>query len=469
MRPWLKRALGLICAALTVCIAGCTPSIYTKGVGVGRDYPDDVLPVYKDAVVFEYESDDDEEFELSAGTQARFSKVVGFYEDFFEDEGIVPTVEEDDEEYCAEGVYKGYSFELTVGEPRGQWEEKLYKTVIEIVIEISGEPEVTATPEPTTEPTAEPTPETTQAVDLTGVINLLIRSTWFLQSTTVDGQQTSAMPVSLEFYTDKTGYATYNYQTTSPENAHFSWDVTASAILIYWTGGVSQAVDYTVSEGTLEISYSLDNSQYVEVYSWDAPAIAAGNNLYGAWMVGSGMFTGTMACSFWPDGTGWFWWVNSDGSDTDLRITWYEKSAQTIVFEDEENIFEYQYACDGQYMALADDTDQFDFVRAGGAELNGEWQFSHSLDSQGNEVAASKWGVRFNADGTGYTYALDDAGSATNQLSLVWYINNDGGLTLVEDGQYTTTFWHHVQGEWMMLRDPNESTAYNANWMKRVG
>jgi hypothetical protein len=120
-------------------------------------------------------------------------------------------------------------------------------------------------------------------------------------------------------------------------------------------------------------------------------------------------------------------------------------------------------------MALADDTDRFDFVRAAGPQLDGEWQLSHCLDSQGNQVDCSRWGVRFNADGTGYTYALDDAGNMSNQLSLAWNIDTDGSLILVEDGQYSTTFWYHAQSEWMMLRDPGEGTAYNANWMKRVG
>ena len=114
----------------------CAPKEYRKGVDFDRDFPDDIIPIYDDAIVFEFDEKDDEEFTLNAGTKDDLDDVTDFYIDYFDDNGIVPDkVKEKKTKYKAEGKFQGYTYEVTVKKPSAKWEKKLYETVIEIEIE----------------------------------------------------------------------------------------------------------------------------------------------------------------------------------------------------------------------------------------------------------------------------------------------------------------------------------------------
>lgn len=123
--------ISLVIAMLTT--TACANRIYKKGVDYD-EYPDRDLLLYDDAIVFEYE-EDDEEVEITFGSKDDVDEVMDFYQDFFEDEGIVLTYEQvDKDEYKAEGQIEDFLFEIEVEEPWGD-SEKFYKSITTIEIE----------------------------------------------------------------------------------------------------------------------------------------------------------------------------------------------------------------------------------------------------------------------------------------------------------------------------------------------
>jgi len=135
-----KKIFILLLAVLFI-LSGCIPSAYTKGVDADN-YPDKDLPVYDDAIIFEYEGDD-EEVTIKYGTEDDVEDVMEFYQDYFEEEAIVLDEEaEDDGEYSAEGFFEDFLFEISVEEAKGDIEEKVFSAVAEVTIKFLTDEEI---------------------------------------------------------------------------------------------------------------------------------------------------------------------------------------------------------------------------------------------------------------------------------------------------------------------------------------
>ena len=124
------------CSALTN-ILNPIPQEYTEGVKVPREYPDDDLEIYDDATVFEVD-EDDEEIKLTYGTEDDMDDVIDFFEDLFEDNDLIIDEQEDDkDEFYAKGSGDGFEFEIEAAEAKGDPEERLFKTVVEVNVEFT--------------------------------------------------------------------------------------------------------------------------------------------------------------------------------------------------------------------------------------------------------------------------------------------------------------------------------------------
>ncbi|MBN2878444.1 MAG: hypothetical protein JXN65_02330 [Clostridia bacterium] len=173
-----KKFLIAVMICLLALFTGCSaisslidplPEEYVDGVRVARDYPDDSLPIYDDAIVYAYEEDDGT-IELSYGTEDDVDDVADFYEDIF-DSGDLKVDESEDEKdsYYAKGTGDGFVFEINVEEASGKYEERAFAATATVEIEfveteaakeeVSEKIEEAATEEPVAEPTAEPAPQ----------------------------------------------------------------------------------------------------------------------------------------------------------------------------------------------------------------------------------------------------------------------------------------------------------------------
>jgi predicted small secreted protein len=121
-------SLVLVAMIMTSCV-----NTYKRGVDYS-DFPDRDIPIYDDAVVYYFESDD-EESELSYGTTDDIDDIVEFYQDEFDDSDYIITKEkEDKDEYEIEGYIGNTHFEIEAEEARRD-EEKYFDYVVTISTE----------------------------------------------------------------------------------------------------------------------------------------------------------------------------------------------------------------------------------------------------------------------------------------------------------------------------------------------
>lgn len=135
-----KSKLFLLVALVvlvSVVFIGCEqiPEEYTEGVRLERSYPEDDMPIYDDAVVY-YFDDDESEISIKYGVKDDLEDVAEFYKDHFENNEIVLEDETDKStRYSAEGSYNDFKFQVKVTVPSGDYEEKLFTTIVKVDIE----------------------------------------------------------------------------------------------------------------------------------------------------------------------------------------------------------------------------------------------------------------------------------------------------------------------------------------------
>lgn len=137
----LKRMLYL---SLTIIItsallAGCIPSEYIKGVMLHTDYPIDDFPIMENAIVFYCDKDEDN-VTIRYGTDEDISTVADFYKTLFDEKQITLSDErQTDSRYSSEGLFDTLSFSIKATKASGEYEEKMYTTVVRVKIEFLGQ------------------------------------------------------------------------------------------------------------------------------------------------------------------------------------------------------------------------------------------------------------------------------------------------------------------------------------------
>ena len=139
----MKKILLLTITILLICTVflGCNlfePKQVLEEVRLSKDYPEDELPLYDDAFV--YESDgDDESVTIRYASKDDIDDVVDFYKDLFENNSITLDKETDrSSRYTAEGLYSGFKFEVVISEAGDEYAGD-FKTLVRVDIEFSTE------------------------------------------------------------------------------------------------------------------------------------------------------------------------------------------------------------------------------------------------------------------------------------------------------------------------------------------
>lgn len=132
MKNIKKPFILLITIVFVLINASCFPS-NIKEYKLDRNYPDDIVPVYDDAIIYDYENNEDQEHEVYAGTKDTVSDVAEFYSDFFDDEDIkLDSEKRSSSLYTAKGLFGGWMFEVIVAKPSTTSDKRLYNAMIEI-------------------------------------------------------------------------------------------------------------------------------------------------------------------------------------------------------------------------------------------------------------------------------------------------------------------------------------------------
>lgn len=141
MKKEFKITLILILVILL--LAGCVPAEYRKGVQLDRDFPEKILEIYDNAIIF-FSEEDDDEITIKVGSEDDVEDVIEFYQELFEDEDKIVLIDEDidkDDKYQAEGIIydEEVHFEMEIEEASSKNEKKAFTTVFEIVIKSNNE------------------------------------------------------------------------------------------------------------------------------------------------------------------------------------------------------------------------------------------------------------------------------------------------------------------------------------------
>lgn len=111
------------------------PDEYIQGVRLPKDFPDEYLEIYDDAVVFdadEYKG----RMRISFGTEDDIGDIADFYEDAFEESNLLfEIVENDRDEFHANGKGLDFYFEIKAEKARGNYEERVFTSTADIKIE----------------------------------------------------------------------------------------------------------------------------------------------------------------------------------------------------------------------------------------------------------------------------------------------------------------------------------------------
>ena len=132
----MKKTFCLILSLLLVSACSCAPSNYQKGVNYDG-YPDSNVPVYPDAVVFEYNaSEDGSEVSIKFGTHDDIDDIADFYQTFFTEQAVATNTQEGFfGSYIISGNnHNGMQFIIEIYSA-GRELKRYYKTITEITID----------------------------------------------------------------------------------------------------------------------------------------------------------------------------------------------------------------------------------------------------------------------------------------------------------------------------------------------
>lgn len=137
----IRHILLFITASIitSLLLAGCVPSEYTKGVMLHTDYAIADFPIMDDAVVFYCDKDEDN-VTIKYGTDEDISTVADFYNTLFDEKQITLSDEhKTDSRYSSQGLFDTLSFSIKASKASGEYEEKMYTTVVRVKIEFLGQ------------------------------------------------------------------------------------------------------------------------------------------------------------------------------------------------------------------------------------------------------------------------------------------------------------------------------------------
>lgn len=481
----LQSKISLIITAtliLTILMTGCsffdtTSEAYTEGVKIDRDYPDDVLDIYDDAIVFESETQFDEVV-LSFGTKDDFDDIVDYYKDFIEDNDIVPIeVDEERDEYFVQFRFDGYEFKVSVEEPNGDLENKYFENVIIVSSKeytdnmendsLAATPQNDSEPSPTqslpesTDEPADANAELTQLKVIDGETALATIGTgsWYsIESYYSDGSPEYA-DITIFIKDDMNGTFHYiDYYNNEKLDYNFVYELTNGVLVMSTENDIELSFDVYETPDTLHFINRTSGAEFSAI-NWDIiTGITPSSTTftaYGNWVYynPSDNFSGIMA--MWEDGTGYMYNLAPDYANDEILWT---QNGDVIQFENISADYNYrdltlEHRGNVLIATNADDA-TFIFNRVSVTVLDGAFELFET-----NEPDLESWTISLSPNGD-TMHSLSFEGQTVELDSERWVINNiDGTVTISLSGDYFRYYYHYSQSE-LLLYEPIEGFIY---------
>lgn len=302
----------IIVIVVTLVFTGCQSTDYGDNIDIGAEYPIEMFPIYKDAIVYKYQFVKGV-IDITFGTEDDFEKVASYYDLLFEHSKYDVTAKKTTTQgYISAGKTNLYKFLLEVDKAVYRKEKKLYSTVVNLRITINNfvldssfeatptpalvdkiTPPPTDTIAPTDTPIPSATPYTFSDMEVISTVNMLEDKIFIecldVVETINDTSKTISLLLKIINYSDdETGYiSSLDFTLIDDEgNAYYSDimdGVFASGVNIlpggYCVDTVSFVVDKDVIASVLAMPDGLGNrisSSYDLEVAPLAPPIDAG-------------------------------------------------------------------------------------------------------------------------------------------------------------------------------------------------
>lgn len=163
----LKKVFAVLIISVLF-LTGCQSSEYTKNAETGAEYPIEMFPIYKDAVVYNYEFNDGI-IDITFGSEEEYEKVSTYYELLFEHSKYDVTAQKlTTQSYISSGKTNHYKYLLEINQSGTREQKKYYNTIVNLRITINDfvvkdsivtefQSESTPTPQPVEKNTPAPT------------------------------------------------------------------------------------------------------------------------------------------------------------------------------------------------------------------------------------------------------------------------------------------------------------------------
>ena len=441
------------------------PEEYTEGIKYDRDFPDDVLEIYDDAVVFDSKKLFDEII-LTFGTQDDMEDVIDFYKDFFEENGITPAEEtEDKDEYYARGVFEGYEFKLQISEPDGEYVEDLFECVVYLSARQAKDSDLlkpavqTTTPAPSEEPT--PSPEATATPALTATptdggngetpLSYLEPGSWEMIALLLDGEYANS-EATMYFGYDGSGAFYYNdYDTDDRGSQYFSYEAGGGKLDINSDEGNISYQAY-FDDGVLHLSNGAGVDMYLANWSENYDVYLSENTFtaYGDWIYYEPETGYIETIAFWPDSTGYIY--NWGGNGENHFMNWEYENGSFTIYDDHENEYTYGIVHMGEVFELRQQNGSVFFYNrvSGNYWLTGYFYMEESNDDSVDDLAMTLY----------YDNTMEYTINGVTEQSY-WYIDKTTGKAVITISGYDFYFDYHYDLEGLHLWLPDEQYYYD--------
>lgn len=483
-----KKKLTLILLSLLLLMSlltGCslldfTPKEFTEGVMVNNNYPDDVLELYDNGIVFESDAHFDD-VQLSIGTNDGLNYIADFYKTIIKNNNIEPLEEKEDEgEYYVNFEFGGYEFKIKIEKPVGKYEEKLFSYVIYISSKEADEkiqnitPTATMhatrrpaqeTPTPTPPPTKAPTnaPANTPIPttnDDSITLTSLDPGSWYLVYATEFGDE---IICDLTIYIDD-GYfmngddfgILYYYNIAKDIRWYdpFLYTIDDGILYLNFYNDDPKSFEATLDDGVLSLVDVNEPEYSFYLINTEAFPNAEKFTAYGSWFyyqVDDGF---SDAISFHEDGTGYIynWFDNNEL----LKMTWSYKNSYFHIYGVGDEYVDFEMTHMGHVLQYySDDGDVYFYNRPVVQLLNGTYYMDYTTEKD-----LVEWSITFNTDYTCDSYVK----TSTNERNLnsSWDVDMDTGRLIIDfnnDGDYNT-YSYHYSFEGLVLIDETNGLYY---------
>lgn len=460
----LSTSLTSGCSAVQN-LSNTTPAVYTEGINYSKEYEDNILEVYDDAIVYD-EFIAFNEAIIFCGSEDDFDDILDFYKDFFSDNEIVLNNEvEDRDEYYASGHYDGYAFKIKITEPDGEYIEDLFENIITLSTrELDDSDNIKAT----LEPSATPSP----TKDITQNTNEPVEE---IQRPDIDKVETRLTSLkngawSFSEYIEYDSWDWTIYINSPSTGSMYYTDYTTGER--WW-----DEFTYTIEDGILTITFlNEDTFEYFAYYEYDLLSLVAIDNFdsefslmyfgessqessfdaYGDWVVyyAGSDFTGTI--SFWQNGTGYLY--NGYENKLDIFFTW-ENIDGVIYYWDEagSELGSFSYIRRHNILEYYDDLEEYDpyfYNRTDRNLLIGTYEQTYTNDDD-----ISYWAITLNDDHSAFI-DIDSIEGNYNDDSSYWYVDNDDGMLYIYIGDGYYGFYYHHFESGLVLVEPEADEYY---------